>query len=652
MSYLLTFILASVTIASGAGIPNKNITTAENLFTASSLSESDDETERFEKTYPFSANGRVQVSNVNGSIVVESWDRNEIKFEYTKVASTKERLSEMEVRINAQPDVFTVETKYDRVKRNKNKQWKNNKLYANFKLTVPRGARLDDIETVNGSVTVSNMTNYSVVSAVNGSVKASNIRGTAKLQTVNGTVYADFDSLKDSSVISLGTVNGSVKLLIPSDSNATVKADTLNGSISNEFRLPVRKGKYVGRDMYGKIGNGNVKIKLSSVNGGLSVSRKKDGKNLSPSTNLLKIKSKNDDDFDDDFDIDVSDAKESAREAQRERMEAQRERREEQRARQREEREARREKQNELRKERRERARATSGTLISEAEAEKITKEALKEVEKALENSIDIKAIKVDPKAIEEQLKIAKLAEIAAMEQMRDAMYFRRSPFTVERTDSFKVRANPKVDIDAHNSEIIIRGWGKNEVKYTVTKTKQARNVSPVSVETSLTDTTSGESRDTVSIKVRANNDRSSRNPREFNRIRIEVFVPRKSDLHIHTNQEIRVEGVTGDFELSGKEGAINVRDSKGKLDISTTKGRIRVIGFDGEIKSKTYKGLINLEGDLDKLSAKTTYGKIVLSLPEEKKTQLQDESLNLGFVEKDGKLYHSGQSSLSFTFR
>ena len=173
-----------------------------------------------------------------------------------------------------------------------------------------------------------------------------------------------------------------------------------------------------------------------------------------------------------------------------------------------------------------------------------------------------------------------------------------------------------------------------------------------MAVGTELRDSTSGDSRDTVFIKVRANNDRSSRNPRKFNRIRIEVFVPRKADLHIHTNQEIRVEGVTGDLELSGKEGAINVRDSKGKLDVSTTKGRIRVVGFDGAVKSKTYKGIIILEGDLDKFSAKTTYGTIVLALPDEKKAQLQDEGLSLGFVEKDGKLFHSGRSSLSFTFK
>ncbi|MDQ6788806.1 MAG: hypothetical protein M3033_18545, partial [Acidobacteriota bacterium] len=33
-----------------------------------------DETERFEQTYPLNATGRVSVSNVNGSITIDTWD--------------------------------------------------------------------------------------------------------------------------------------------------------------------------------------------------------------------------------------------------------------------------------------------------------------------------------------------------------------------------------------------------------------------------------------------------------------------------------------------------------------------------------------------------------------------------------------------------
>src|SRR4029077_10903035 len=120
--------------------------------------------------------------------------------------------------------------------------------------------------------------------------------------TVNGEVHADFDRLETGSKISLDTVNGHVNLFIPSDSNATVKADSLNGNIANDFGLPVRKGKYVGRDLFGKIGSGDVRIKLDSVNGGLTIGRKNDGMTPSPATDLLPQKEKDDDDWDSDDD--------------------------------------------------------------------------------------------------------------------------------------------------------------------------------------------------------------------------------------------------------------------------------------------------------------------------------------------------------------
>ena len=91
---------------------------------------------------------------------------------------------------------MSVETNYDNWKQRNGERWKNHgKLEVDYQLTVPRGAILNEIETVNGSVEASNFTNITRISAVNGTVKASNIRGTAKLSTVNGEVLADFAPL-------------------------------------------------------------------------------------------------------------------------------------------------------------------------------------------------------------------------------------------------------------------------------------------------------------------------------------------------------------------------------------------------------------------------------------------------------------------------
>jgi len=281
MSWLYSIIFASLLISSGGNLPEINNYNYSN-FSSKNVFKFD-ETERFEQSYPLNANGTVSVSNVNGSITVGTWDRNEVKFEYVKTADTKEGLSEIEVKIDARPDVFSVETNYgDWRRKNSGERQNYGKLQIEYRLVVPRNAILDDIETVNGSVSITNAGNSTKASAVNGQVRATNLRGAANLSTVNGTVVADFDQLEAKSKISLNTVNGTVDLIIPSDANATVKADTLNGEISNDFGLPVRKGEYVGRDMYGKIGSGDVQIRLNSVNGALSVRRKTTVKILIP----------------------------------------------------------------------------------------------------------------------------------------------------------------------------------------------------------------------------------------------------------------------------------------------------------------------------------------------------------------------------------
>ena len=57
-----------------------------------------------------------------------------------------------------------------------------------------------------------------------GSVGTVNCDPKTVWSTVNGEVTADFDQLQTGTRINLDTVNGRVNLMIPSDSNATIKS--------------------------------------------------------------------------------------------------------------------------------------------------------------------------------------------------------------------------------------------------------------------------------------------------------------------------------------------------------------------------------------------------------------------------------------------
>ena len=408
MNWLYTLIFTGLAFSSH-GTP---VTAPQTIFpeTPAAVQSGSDETERFEQTYPFNADGRVSVSNVNGSITAEAWDRNEIKLVYIKTADSRDRLADVEVRIDAKQNSFEVDTDYGNWKRD-NGGWHNNgKLTVEFQLMVPRGAVLNEIETVNGSVTISNFTNKMSVSAVNGSVTATNIRGTARLSTVNGEVKADFDRLETGSKISLETVNGKANLIIPSDSNATIKADSVNGSISNEFGLPVRKGKYVGRDMYGRLGSGDVQIKLESVNGALTVSRKNDGRSVSPATDLLPQKEKDSDDWDND-----TDSIESARINK------------------------------EVAKAVKENAKVAQKQIEKiQPEIEKVTAESVERAAQAIAQSADY----INSEEFKEKLKEAQIKQ-EVFAKLADASFFPSVPRVEKKSDSIKVKGTPKVTVNA-----------------------------------------------------------------------------------------------------------------------------------------------------------------------------------------------------------
>lgn len=582
MSWLITLLLAGsvFTNSSGANFGLNN--SYENAPGKKTIVL--DETERFEQTYPLNANGKVSVSNVNGSITVEAWDRNEVRLEVTKIADSRETLQDIEIRIDSKADSFEVETDYGRWNRSGNKNWNNSrKLEVEFRLSVPRAAVLDEIETVNGSVTVSNFTNYTEISAVNGSVKATNLRGTAKLSTVNGTTYAEFERLQPSDKIDLSTVNGSVNLTVPSDVNATVKAETVNGGIKNDFGLPVRKGKYVGRDLYGRIGSGETNIKLDSVNGELSILRRKDGRNPNPAINLLPQKSQDDDDRDDDDDDSMIQTEKINRDVARSMK------------------------------------RAQVDIEKANAEAAKAVAEAQKEIEKiqpVLDVQID-QAIKDSMKAVNESMSEemqSKLREKLEKERvrlarLRNVNFSLGSPNIENKTQTFDVKSKPKIKIEAGNCDITIRGWDEQKVKYEFTNISKTRSAKPPEI---ITDN----SNSSVSLKIISPDEDGFLNGSRLTRL--EIYVPKKSDLKILTKGEIRLENVTGEIDLSSGESSINVRDADGKIVLNSSEGKIRVVGFRGELEAIAGEGDIYLEGVFEKIAANAGEGNIFLTLSED----------------------------------
>jgi DUF4097 and DUF4098 domain-containing protein YvlB len=246
--------------------------------------------EEFHQTYPLSANGRVSLHNVSGAVRITAWDRNEVRVDAVKRAERRERLAEAEIKVESTADSIRIWTKYPdrdtRITRDEKNRY-DNAASVDYTLSVPRGARLDSVELVSGSLDITGVAGDVRASTVSGRLKAMGLAGEAKLSTVSASLDATFERLSELKPVTLNSVSGAIVLTLPSDVQAQVRANTLSAPITNDFGIEGRTGNYMGRELYGQLGKGGTQIRLNSVSGRITIQHATDGKPLSPATSLL-----------------------------------------------------------------------------------------------------------------------------------------------------------------------------------------------------------------------------------------------------------------------------------------------------------------------------------------------------------------------------
>jgi DUF4097 and DUF4098 domain-containing protein YvlB len=559
-------------------------------------------TEEFHQTYSLAGGGRVGLSNINGSVKVLAWERNEVKVDAVKRAYTQERLSEAKIKVDAAPSRVRIETEYPEYRwSDRDGQRHENPASVEYTLTVPRGAIIDEIDLVNGGLTIEGVAGSVHASSVNGRVVARGLTGTVNLSVVNGRLEASLDRLNESGTVTLSAVNGPLVVTIPSDSNAVVHADTVHGQITNDFNLPVREGEYVGRDLEGRLGQGGAHVRLSNVNGSVSILRANDNRPLSPATNLLSATGSRED-FEGDSDAAeiARDAREAAREAQdaaREAArEAERDKRESSNDAEREKAEAEREKAD---------AERNAGREIEEAtrEAQREASRATREAEKA--------AKLIEKESLKEQIK----------DGVKDGFHESSARQIERESNTYGVNGAPRVRVETFDGAINVHSWDKAEVMYTAIKrASDEREMKGIKL---LTQAVGAE------VTLRAEFDKSFAHVYHEHDGRVtsyvsnasaefDLYVPRNATVFVSSGDgRLRVDGVSGELDLHTGDGSIDVTGSRGRLRAQTGDGRIRVENFEGDAEARTGDGRVTLDGTFHSLDARTGDGTIALSLPD-----------------------------------
>lgn len=216
----------------------------------------------FEQTYPLPSGGEFVLQNVNGSVQVEGWDRDEVEVRAVKTSENDARdLALVKIEVESHPGEVDVHTRYP--------DSEDAEVAVEYHVRVPYRVLLHNIGTVNGSVSVRGVQGGGELRSVNGNVEVLDSSGRFSAHTTNGNLHLELCSLTDGAPMNLETVNGSVVLGLPSNASADLNVRNMNGDVSSD--VPVTStGTFPGaRAFHGKLGHGGGPISVRTVNGGI-----------------------------------------------------------------------------------------------------------------------------------------------------------------------------------------------------------------------------------------------------------------------------------------------------------------------------------------------------------------------------------------------
>lgn len=251
--------------------------------------------DRFEQTVPLKPGSQVSLSNVNGGVTLEAWDRNEVHIEAEKQVragsddQARKLMSQIKIDVVPGPSGLRIDTRMP--KRGEGGfltdllSGGGVSLGVSYKVHVPRQAALAIVnsngavqvagtqgnarlETSNGGLTVQEVAGELTLKTSNGHISVARSEGAVKAETSNGAIDAEL-TLYSGHELSFETSNGGVSIRLPRGARFTVDAETSNGSVQSDF--PVDGGKPGKHSLKGAVNGGGPALHIRTSNGGIRI---------------------------------------------------------------------------------------------------------------------------------------------------------------------------------------------------------------------------------------------------------------------------------------------------------------------------------------------------------------------------------------------
>ena len=217
--------------------------------------------QKLSKRYP-GKNVRVELRNVSGTIVVESWNKDEIKLTAT-IESKNTHVVPKQVNQCLMVDVMS------------DNRGRGDIGDINFKLQVPINSSVD-LETVSGNITVTNIRAGLVRAHVSteGDIELSNVVASQVVaQNISGNIFFDGEFLRGGTY-DFKSSKGEIQIRIPGNSAFYLVASSPARRIAlNDFwnnNLKNQDGRKIGGD----VGDGRASVSVTNFMGQITFLRR------------------------------------------------------------------------------------------------------------------------------------------------------------------------------------------------------------------------------------------------------------------------------------------------------------------------------------------------------------------------------------------
>jgi hypothetical protein len=217
-----------------------------------------------EMTLPVTAALNVDGSP-NGGISVKAWSKSEIL-----VRARVDTYGETKSQAESRQSEVVIATAGGKVSSTGPKTMGKTHYSVSYEVFVPRKIDLS-LNSTNGGVSIEGVSGNISSETTNGGLKLTNLAGKVFARTTNGGVKVVLAGPTwEGEGFEVSSTNGGVSIEAAPNYSAQLELRTTNGGLSSQIPVTVQ-GKYTGKSISAKIGNGGPPVRATTTNGGISL---------------------------------------------------------------------------------------------------------------------------------------------------------------------------------------------------------------------------------------------------------------------------------------------------------------------------------------------------------------------------------------------